>query len=225
MKSPFPGFPPETLKFLKQLKRNNNRPWFQAHKALYEEKVKRPMEELVLALGGPMQSFAPDLVTDPKRAIFRIYRDTRFSPDKTPYKPHIAAHFSPRSVEGAGLYFQIDPEEVLIAGGIYMPGGAELRAIRNHIAGHSEELRAILKRGEIKKLFGGLQGDQLSRAPRGFPQDHPALDLLKRKSLIVWFTRPSSLAEGPRLFPLLLESFIAVMPLVRYLNKPLKNIG
>ena len=224
MKSPFPGFPPETLKFLKQLKRNNNRPWFQAHKAVYEEKVKRPMEELVLALGGPIQGFAPELVTEPKRAIFRIYRDTRFSSDKTPYKTHIAAHFSPRGLEGAGLYFQIDPEEVLIGGGIYMPGSAELRALRNHIAGHSGELRAILKRREIKKLFGGLQGDQLSRAPRGFPQDHPALDLLKRKSLIVWFTRPSSLAEGPRLFPLLLESFIAVMPLIRYLNRPLKNI-
>lgn len=223
MKSPFPGFPRETLKFLRQLKRNNNRPWFQAHKALYEDKVKRPMEELVLALGGPMQGFAPELVTDPKRAIFRIYRDTRFSRDKTPYKTHIAAHFSPRRAEGAGLYFQIDPEEVLVAGGIYMPGSTELRAIRNHLAAHSGELRAILARGEFKKLFGALQGDELSRAPRGFPQDHPDLDLLKRKSLIVWFTRPAKLAEGPRLFPLLLESFIKLMPLVRYLNQPLKN--
>lgn len=223
MKSPFPGFPRETLKFLRQLKRNNNRPWFQAHKALYEDKVKRPMEELVLALGVPMQSFAPQLETDPKRAIFRIYRDTRFSPDKTPYKTHVAAHFSPRGLEGAGLYFHMDSEEVLVAGGIYMPGSTELRTIRNHIAAHAGELRAILARRELKKLFGALQGDELSRAPRGFPQDHPDLDLLKRKSFILWFTRPAALVEGPRLFPLLLESFTTVMPLVRYLNQPLKN--
>jgi uncharacterized protein (TIGR02453 family) len=98
MASEFPGFPPETLEFLHQLARNNNRGWFQAHKVTYEEKVKTPMIGLVLALGGAMQSFAPEMIVDPKRAIFRIYRDTRFSRDKAPYKTQIAAIFGPRGI-------------------------------------------------------------------------------------------------------------------------------
>lgn len=127
MMKTFPGFPPEALRFLRQLKRNNNREWFRAHKEIFDLKVKVPMVEVVLALGGALQSFAPELITEPDRAIYRIYRDTRFSPDKTPYKTHIAAHFAPRGVAkhaGAGLYFHIEPSEALIAGGIYMPGSA-----------------------------------------------------------------------------------------------------
>ena len=225
MHSPFRGFPPETLKFLRQLKRNNNREWFQGHKAIYEEKVKQPMVELVTALGGAMQGFAPELVTDPKRAIFRIYRDTRFSPDKTPYKTHIAAHFTPSGVAkniGAGLYFHVDTEEVLVAGGVYMPQSPALRLIRNHVASHADELRRILGNPEFKKLYGGLQGEQLTRAPKGFSPDHPALDLLRYKHFVAWFERPAAFAETPGLFVLVLEGFVALMPLIRYLNAALR---
>ncbi len=224
MKSPFAGFPPETLKFLRALKRNNNRAWFVAHKATYEQKVKQPMVELVAALGGAVQGFAPEMVTDPKRVIFRIYRDTRFSPDKTPYKTHIAAHFTPAGIGknvGAGLYFHIDPAEFLIAGGVYQPAAPELRLIRNHIASHADELRVILREPKFRALYGGLQGEQLSRAPKGFPPDHPDLDLLRYKQFVVWFERPAKLVETADLFPLLIQAFVALMPLVRYLNRAL----
>jgi uncharacterized protein (TIGR02453 family) len=223
-KVPFAGFPPETLRFLRALKRNNNREWFQENKTVFEEKVKAPMIQLVEALGGAIQGFAPELNTDPKRAIFRIYRDTRFSADKTPYKTQIAAHFSPRSPNKqgyAGLYFHLSPEEVLIAGGIYMPGPAELREIRNYIATHGGELRKILKNPRHKKYYGDLQGEKAKRAPRGFAPDHPELDLLRFKHYIAWTEKPVSVAETSELFPAILEGFIAAMPLVRYLNVPL----
>ncbi len=222
----FSGFPPEALKFLRQLKRNNNREWFQDHKPDYEEKVKAPMVELVLALGGAMQSFAPEMVVDPRRAIYRINRDIRFSADKSPYKTHVAAIFVPRGLAKNGsacLYFHVSPEELIIAGGIYMPGSAELRAIRQHIAGHAEELRAILKNRRFKQMFGGLWGDQLSRPPKGFAADHSALDLLRYKQFLVSVTEPPGFAESPNLFPRLLSCFATMTPLVRFLNTPLSS--
>jgi uncharacterized protein (TIGR02453 family) len=224
MTSGFAGFPPETLKFLKQLKRNNNREWFLAHKDVYEEKVKAPMVELVLALGSAIQNLAPELIVEPKRAIYRIYRDIRFSADKHPYKTHVSAIFVPRGIpkhSGAALYFHIEPAEVVVAGGVYMPDSAALRAIRQHIAAHWEELRSILNQKNFKKLFGGLEGERLVRPPLGFTADHPAVGLLRHKQFYVAVTEPSSLAEGGKLFPRLLTLFAAMIPLVRFLNQPL----
>src|SRR5579862_9854935 len=109
MRTAFPGFPPEALTFFRGLSRHNNRDWFQPRKALFEEKVKGPMRQLVEALNGELRQFAPNFVTDPDKAIYRIYRDTRFSKDKTPYKDHIAASFHGRvgSHGDAGLYVAI----------------------------------------------------------------------------------------------------------------------
>src|SRR5947209_7177135 len=106
----FTGFPPEAITFFRALKKNNKREWFQPRKEIFEEQVKAPMLELVTVLMQRLADFAPDYVADPKKAIYRIYRDTRFSKDKTPYKTHIAAVFTPRSLEkhsGAGFYFSV----------------------------------------------------------------------------------------------------------------------
>ena len=225
MTTGFAGFPKETLQFLRQLKRNNNREWFLAHKDMYEEKVKAPMVELVLALGNAVQNLAPEMIVDPKRAIYRIYRDIRFSADKRPYKTHVSAIFIPHGIpkhSGACLYFHIEPEEVVVAGGVYMPDSASLRAIRQHIAAHWEELRAILNQKKFKQLFGGLEGERLVRPPVGFPADHPAVDLLRYKQFYVAVTEPPSLSEGKKLFPRLLTLFAAMLPLVRFLNEPLR---
>jgi uncharacterized protein (TIGR02453 family) len=226
MASGFPGFAPEALKFLEQLKRNNNRNWFLKHKETYERKLKEPMIELVLALGDAMQSFAPELVTDPKRAIYRFYRDIRFSADKSPYKTHVAAIFVLRGVpkhSGAAMYFHVSPDEVVIAGGVYMPQPDALRSIRSHIAAHWEELGAILRQRTFKKICGSLQGDQLARAPKGFAPDHPAIDLLRRKQYYVSLVESPSLALTPSLFPRLLNAFGVMMPLIRFLNAPLQR--
>src|SRR5437867_10746658 len=183
------------------------------------------MVELVLALGSEIRSFAPELAVDPSRAIYRIYRDTRFSHDKSPYKTQIAAVFSPREFPkhtAAGLYFHVSPNEVEIAGGIYMPGSAELLAIRRHISEQPEKLREILEGKEFKRLFGGLWGEQLSRVPRGFPPDHPAADLLRYKQFLVDVTQPATVATTPGLYRVIVQHFQTMMPLVRFLNFPLK---
>ncbi|HYM13516.1 MAG TPA: DUF2461 domain-containing protein [Bryobacterales bacterium] len=224
MAATFPGFPPEALQFLRRLKRNNNREWFLRYKDTYEQKVKGPMVELVLALGREMQRFAPEMLCDPGRAIYRIYRDTRFSADKTPYKTHIAATFHPRGMPKhncAGLYFHIAPEGVEIAGGVYMPERETLLAIRRHIADHHKKLRAIIGSPEFRRLFGEMWGEQLTRPPKGFPKDHPAADLLRYKQFLADVSRPAALAESPKLLPALVTLLRAMMPLVRFLNKPL----
>ena len=222
----FPGFSAEALRFFRQLKRNNNREWFLAHKEIYEKEVKAPMVELVLALGVELQRFAPEMVTDPKRAIYRIYRDIRFSHDKTPYKTHIAAVFAPRGIPkhaGGGFYFHISPQGLLIAGGAYMPRPKELLAMRNHIALHGARLRKIIEDLQFKKHFGLLDGEKLSRVPKGFPADHPAADLLRYKQFLVSVTEPPELALRPELLPRLTQHFHAMAPLVQFLNSPLKQ--
>jgi len=224
MKANFPGFSSEALSFFAQLKRRNNRPWFLKNKATYEREIKQPMLSLVLAINAELRTLSPELITDPKRAIYRIYRDVRFSPDKSPYKTHTAALFAPRGFEKhacAGLYFHLAPDELLVAGGVYMPGPRELLAIRNHIAANPASLRRILAHRQLVSL-GGLQGDQLVRVPKGFVPDHAAADLLRYKQFLVWANHPPDVALGKDLLPLLVQTFRALLPLVRFLNEPLK---
>lgn len=227
MTAKFTGFPPEALRFFRDLKRNNNREWFLAHKQVFDEKVKAPMTELVLALGRRMQPFALEMSFDPGRAIYRIYRDVRFSADKTPYKTHIAAVFHPRGMvkhNCGGLYFHVSPEEVEIAGGIYMPDAAGLLAIRRHIAGRHKQFRAIIESPEFRRLFGEIWGAQLTRVPKGFPADHPAAGLLRYKQILADVTRPPKLAETGKLLETLVQLFRGMMPLLRFINQPLRAL-
>ncbi len=226
MSPTFDGFSPETLKFLSQLKRNNRRPWFLRNKEAYEQQVKSPMIELVKAVNAELRAFAPEMVTDPKRAIYRIYRDIRFSADKSPYKTHVAALFAPQGLGKhacAGFYFHFSSEEFLVAGGVYMPGSKELLAIRNHIATNSGKLRKILANGELKTHFGGLEGEQLSRVPKGFAADHPAADLLRYKQWLLSAGFPPEQLLQKDLLPTLVRHFKAMQPLARFLNAPLRS--
>lgn len=224
MPSKFAGFPPETRKFLRDLKKNNNREWFLPRKQTYEEKVKAPMTELVLALGEAMREFAPELNTHPKKAIYRIYRDVRFSKDKSPYKTWIAAGFPPAGIQrhaGAGTYFHIDPEEILVGGGVYAPGSSELLAIRQHIARHADDLRTILQDRAFRRAFGEMTGEKLKRIPKGFASDHPAADLLVYKQFLVLKHLDSQIAETGKLYMELVKLFRAMMPFLQFLNAPL----
>ena len=223
MKAKFPGFPPETRKFLRDLQRNNRREWFQPRKQTFDDVVKAPMTELVLALGDAMQDFAPELDTDPKKAIYRIYRDTRFSRDKSPYKTWTAAVFSPRGLPkhaAAGAYFHVGPDEILAGGGLYAPGPGELRKLRGHIGENAEELRAILGGGAFRRLFGEISGERLKRVPKGFPPDHPAADLLAYKQFLAGAPLDPQITETPRLYSRLVTVFTAIMPFLRFLNAP-----
>lgn len=223
----FEGFPPETLQFLRQLAKNNNREWFMAHKPVYETKVKGPMIELLRALQPELKRFAPEIVYDPARSIFRIYRDIRFSADKSPYKTHISAYMSPAApsrVEKAGLYLHLEPARLLIAGGLYRPPAPALRAVRHHIVDNEAAVRRILRSREFVRLFGELGGEMLSRTPRGFPADHSAADLLRHKDFIVTVERPARFAESRELLPLAAKHFKAMMPLIRFLNEALLTV-
>ncbi len=224
MATGFPGFPQEGIEFLSKLARNNRREWFQPRKAIFDEKVKQPMRDLVAEVNRALAAFAPDYVSDPDKAIYRIYRDTRFSSDKTPYKDHIAASFHRRNAAGhgdAGYYFAVSHKEVAIGGGIYMPEPQALLAIRNHIAERHHDLRKILAHRTLKRLLGDLHGEQLSRVPKGFCSDHPAADLLRYKQLFLYVELPPDLAATPALRREIVTRFKAMVPFLNFLTEPL----
>ncbi len=224
MRSGFPGFPEEGMTFFRALARNNRREWFQERKEVFETSLKAPMAELVNALNAEMMKFAPDHVTDPQQAIYRIYRDTRFSKDKTPYKTHIAATFPRRGLEkhaGAGYYFSVSPKEIEVAGGLYMPGPEQLLAVRTYLAEHHLEFRRIIRAKTLRELLGELWGEQLSRVPKGFSPHHPAAELIRYKQWLVYTMLDSDLATTPYLFPEILKRFRAMTPFVEFLNAPL----
>lgn len=221
----FSGFPEEGLRFLKSLKRNNRREWFQPRKEIYEASLKAPMLELVNAINGDLVKIAPDYVTDPKKAAFRIYRDTRFSHDKTPYKTHIAAVFGKRGMAGHSggmLYFHLSPEGVEIAGGVYHPEPEAMRRVRLHVAENHEELKRILAARKLRAAMGGLKGDELSRAPKGFPCDHPAADLIRKKDWILDVSLEPDVAKTAALVKELTSRFRLMLPFVEYFNRALR---
>lgn len=224
MRSAFPGFPPAGIQFFRGLARNNNRDWFQPRKTIFEESVKRPMQELVAALNAAMMSYAPQYVTDPAKAVYRFYRDTRFSKDKSPYKQQIAASFARRGLErhdGAGFYCAVSHKEVAVGGGIYMPSPETLLAVRHHIAAYHENFRRITSGRTVRQLFGELQGEQLSRPPKGFPKEHPAEDLLRMKQFLLYVELPADMVTTPKLFREIETRFRAMTPFLEFLNAPL----
>jgi uncharacterized protein (TIGR02453 family) len=220
----FPGFSPEALTFLRNLKRNNRREWFQPRKELFEAQLKVPMTQLVEAINAELLKFAPDHITDPKKAVYRIYRDTRFSADKTPYKTHLAAifpHHSLRKQSSAGFYFHLTAERVGIAAGSYMPGPDELRAVRTWLADNQKSFRTAARRPE--KLLGKLQGSSVTRMPKGFDAAHPAEDLIRMKQWLYWIELDAKLATSRRLLPELVKRFRAAAPVIAMLNAPLRK--
>jgi uncharacterized protein (TIGR02453 family) len=221
-----PRFTDRTLKFLRALKRNNRREWFNAHKDEYEAHVRQPMIAMVERLAIDFREFAPELVVNPKASLYRIYRDTRFSPDKSPYKTHAAASFPTRGLpkhEGAGLYFHIGCDEVWIGGGMYAPQTPQLVAIREHIAGNVRRLRSIVDSPAFRKQVGALEGEKLSRVPRGYPKDHEAAEYLRHRQFIAGREFAPDFATSPAFYRTLLRIFTEVAPMSRFLNEPLLN--
>ena len=218
-----PRFSAETLRFLRALKRNNRREWFNAHRDDYERHVREPMIAIVERLAADFRSFAPELVASPKISMYRIYRDTRFSENKAPYKTHVAAVFPTRGLpkhEGAGLYFHVSPDEVWIGGGMYMPQPQQLLAVREHIAANVRQLRAIVESPAFRRRVE-LSGDKLTRVPRGFPKDHEAAEYLKYRHFVAGAEFPPAFAASPKFYPTLVSVFRQVLPLARFLNAPL----
>src|SRR5512146_1632033 len=158
-------FTRKTLTFLRALERHNDREWFNARRDEYEAHVRGPMIALVDRLAPELARFAPELVASPKVSVYRIYRDTRFSPDKTPYKTHIAAIFPRHTAvkrEGAVFYLHFTEKELLAFAGVYSPDRDELLAYRTLLQENHEEFETILSDKQLRKMVGRLQGEQLT---------------------------------------------------------------
>lgn len=218
-----PRFTPKSLSFLRSLKRHNDREWFRERKDQYEEHLKAPMLAVIAQLAEDFQEFAPELVASPK-CIYRIYRDTRFSEDKTPLKTNIAASFPWRGLhrhQGAGLYMEVAPGWVWVGGGMYAPETSQLAAVREHIAGNHKRLRAIVESPGFRKTVGALEGQKLQRVPRGFDKAHPAAEYLRHRQFLAAKEFPAEFATDPKFYAGVLNVFKQVAPLVRFLNEPL----
>lgn len=219
-----PRFTPRTLTFLRQLKRHNNRDWFRMHRNDYETHVWQPMVDLVEHLSVDLRTLAPDLVASPQKSIYRIYRDTRFSANKEPFKTQVAAIFPHRNLpkhQGAGLYVHVSAEQVFIGGGLYRPEQRQLYQLREHISTNTQLLTIILNAPSFRRNFGRLSGSRLQRVPRGFDSGHPAAKFLRMKQFLAGTERPSTFATGLRFYSSLLHLFKQLIPFIEFVNKPL----
>ncbi len=222
---PFEGFPKEGIRFLRQLKKNNNRAWFNEHKSEYEDFVKLPMQSLVAALQPHVANFAPEIDVHPKRSLFRIYRDTRFSKDKTPYKTHVAAVFHLRGhwQNSGGYYVHIELGAVYVGGGIYMPDSDQLRKIRRAIVDPKAKFRSIVESKMFKKQFGGIEGEKLQRVPQGFEADHPMAGWLKHKQFYTGVEWNEKECYSVNFVSKVVNVYKDLHPLIRFLNEALNK--
>lgn len=219
-----PYFRPAALTFLRSLAKNNDRDWFTPRKATFEAELKEPMLAIVRKVTEAMLDFAPDHVRPAEKSLFRIYRDTRFSSDKRPYKTHVAAwwvHHGMEKTSGAGYYFHVAANEVIIAAGSYMPEKEQLAAIRHWLLDNHAEFRKLLRRPAVLKAFEEFEGNPLVRPPKGFPAEHPALDLIRCRQWGLSATLPAKAALDPKIAATVVRYFKLAAPVVAALNTPL----
>ncbi len=208
-------FDDETYRFLRDLKRHNDRAWFHEHKERYEESLKEPFLEFIADAGPELRTISRNLVADPRPSggsLFRIHRDVRFSKDQSPYKTHAGAHFplGGKGVHGPGYYLHIEPGGCFVAGGMWMPEPEVLQAIRQRIAdGPSEWSKA---RGNLDP-----SEETLKRPPRGFDPDHPMIEDIKRKSFTSSVRITDKQVTGPNLMKTFVRSCQGIAPLMRFL--------
>ena len=219
MTTQFVGFSRDAIQFLVDLALHNERAWFQPRKGDYERLLKEPLEALCAALGERFEARAMPLRADPARSPFRIYRDVRFSADKTPYKTHVSASF-PWAGEGSGgvgAYFHFQPGEMFAGGGMWHPEPAQLAGWRTAVDRDLQKVKAAIENPGFVSTFGHVSGDTLKRVPTGFAPDHPGAELLKLKD--VTFGRPLADDDvlGPNLPDVLATTFAAAVPVLRLL--------
>lgn len=222
-------FGAESLDFLRGLARNNAKPWFEAHREDYEQHVKQPLADLIQEMDLRMARFAPEMVGDPKRSMFRLYRDIRFSRDKSPYKTHAACWFFHRGSTskvgreahggGAGFYFHLQPGHSFVGGGCWMPPRPALKTFRAAIDKDPRGFERIVLAPAVRRRFGGMiEEHMLKGMPRGYCDDHPAARWLRYESLTLGRELTDAQVAGPRLTAILEADYRTILPLVRWLN-------
>ena len=219
-----PYFRPEALTFLRNLAKHNDREWFTPRKAQFEAELKEPMLAVIRKITEAMTDFAPNFVRPAEKCIFRIYRDIRFSHNKLPYKTHVAAWWSHQGLEktsGAGYYFHISAKEMIIAAGAYMTEKDQLAAIRHWLLAHHLELKKLLQSPAVRRTFSEFEGNALIRPPKGFPCEHPGLDLIRCRQWGLHATLPAAEALKPNLAATVIRHFKIAAPVVDALNTPI----
>lgn len=225
----FTVIPTDALRFLRSLRRNNNREWFQANRDRFERSLLRPLRALVEEMDVRLAEFAPELMGSTRNSIFRIHRDIRFSNDKSPYKRHAAFLLYHRDVSGAGaagrtmgaagFYVHLEPGDSFVGGGIYMPPAPVLRRLRDAIVEDPDALKRILNDRPFVRRYGALSEEgRLTRLPRGYDPDPATDDLLRHRSFTAWQPLGDDAVTSPSLPDELEAAMRDLLPLVRWAN-------
>ena len=211
----------ELFKFLKELRENNDREWFKANKDRYDALNKEYVEVVEKLIAG-ISTFDPEIAgLDAKSCVYRIYRDVRFSNDKTPYKTHFGAYMTGcggRTSPYGGYYLHIEPGNALVSGGVWCPSPAMLKKLRQDIYNNMEEFTGILENKEFKDIYGELEGEVLKRMPDGFPKDYEYDYILKHKSFIVSSNKPEKFFYSKDWVDEVVENFRILYPFNKFLN-------
>lgn len=222
---PFTGFPKDFFAFFRELARNNEREWFKANEQRFRESVEAPLLSFIAAMDLPLGRFANCFEAIPKRSggsMFRIYRDTRFSRDKSPYKENAACQFrheAGKDAHAPGFYVHLEPKEVFFGGGLWLPPGPELRMTREAIAADPDRWMAITRAPAFRRRFGGVEGDSLKRPPAGFDADHPCIEDLKRTSFFALQEVKPSAIHSKDFVKEVARSFEALSPFMEFLTE------
>ena len=223
MSNKFTGLPADYFKFFKELKENNNREWFNDNKPRFRTSVQEPLAELVEAMAPRLKKISKHIVADPRLnggSVFRIYKDVRFSKDKSPYKTHGAVQFRHalgKDAHAPGFYVHLAPEEVFYGGGIWSPPSPNLLKIREAIRDHSGKWKKATTGAAFGKRFDAVRGDQLTRPPRGFDADAPCIDDMKRKSFFAMAQAKPAAPKKPVFVDELAATFVDAKPFMKFL--------
>ncbi|HKX56618.1 MAG TPA: DUF2461 domain-containing protein [Xanthomonadales bacterium] len=218
----FAGFPADFFRFYEQLRRNNERDWFNTNKERFQQSVLEPMSAFITALQPSLAAISKHYIADPKPnggSMFRIYRDTRFSKDKTPYKTHAACHFrhaAGKDAHAPGFYVHIDQDEVFFGGGIWQPPAPQLNRIRDFIADNARSWARIKNARKVQQA-GGIKGEGLQRPPRGFDEQHLHIEDLKRKSFYIMSEAGPKDPSGAAFVEQVAQGFARAAPLNRFI--------
>lgn len=224
----FPGFPRALFTFLDQLAANNNREWFNDNKQRYYDVVVDPVCDFIEAMEPRLHRVSGHFVADSRPhggSMFRIYRDTRFSKDKRPYKENVGCHFrheAGKDAHAPGFYVHLGRDEIFYGGGVWLPPNPVLGLIRDAIVEQPENWRKVTAGKAFVKMFEGIEGDSLKRPPRGYDPDHPHIDDLKRKSLYAMRIATRAQAMSPQFIDDVANAFRTLSPLMALLTRAVK---
>lgn len=223
----FAGLPKDFFAFFRELAANNEKAWFEENKPRYRESVINPLCDFMHAMAPRVARISKHIVVDPRPnggSMFRIYRDVRFSKDKSPYKTNAGVHFRHalgRDAHAPGFYMHFDPREVFFGGGVWMAEPDGLSKIRHAIADDPKGWKKILDDKALKQKFNGVEGDALARPPKGFDPSHPFINDIKRKSFYAMHIATPKQAQSPTLVDEVESALKSAKPLMTFLCEAL----